>query len=153
MIECDFVVYREGGWAFARCTREKCRLNKKPAPLPPGVTTLRSICTAFPAQSQATILAPDHGPGTEMEKLFGELALTKKAGCKCPALIAEMNRRGVQGCSNTKPEILGWLTEAYDESSLAEWATAGLLAIANGYPLTLAGLLDLAISRAEKLTA
>ena len=89
------------------------------------------------------------GPGTELKKIFDSLGIKPKASCQCAARIHEMNRRGVQGCVETREEILGWLQEAYDESSIGERATAGILAIAKGYPMSLAGLLDLAIERAR----
>lgn len=92
---------------------------------------------------------PTHGPGTELKKIFDSLGIHPKASCQCAARMDEMNRRGVQGCLDTKAEILGWLQEAYGESSFSERATAGILAIANGYPMTLSGLLDLAIELAR----
>jgi len=63
----------------------------------------------------------------------------------------EMNRRGVQGCIDTKPEVMGWLKEAYDEASTLTAIRAGLNSL-RGYPKTLAGLLDLAIENARRLS-
>lgn len=131
-INCGYITRTSMAWEFSKIYRP---------------------CSGSPSETPAEPSAVSEGPGTELKKIFDSIGIKQKSGCPCPARMAEMNRRGIQGCIDTKPEILGWLQEAYDESTITERATAGLRAIAKGYPTTLEGLLDLAIDRARLSSA
>lgn len=89
------------------------------------------------------------GPGTELSAIFKELGIKPKASCGCQQKAAAMDKQGVEGCRKMRESILADLQTSYDAATLLEKASAGIAAIAKGYPLTLGGLLDLAIERAE----
>jgi glycosyltransferase involved in cell wall biosynthesis len=89
------------------------------------------------------------GPGTELTAIFTELGITPKASCKCKAKAAQMDAWGIAGCREHRAEIMEWMREAYDTATWSEKATAAWNAMRKGLPLTLEGLLDLAIERAE----
>jgi hypothetical protein len=129
-INCGYVTRTSMAWEFSKIYR---------------------ACPGAPIEQRSP--ATNEGPGTELNKIFDSLGIKPKESCQCKTRMAEMNCRGVQGCIDTRDEILGWLREAYDESSLSERAIAGMKAVALGLPLTLAGLLDLAIARAEEKEA
>lgn len=77
------------------------------------------------------------------------LGVPRRAGCGCDEMIAKMNAWGPAGCRENRTEILEHLEKAYDKSTWAERAKAGLLALVKGYPKTLDGILELAIERVE----
>ena len=53
------------------------------------------------------------GPGTHLASLLGRLGLSETPGCKCRSYSAQMDRLGVDGCTDRILEIVGWLrTEA-----------------------------------------
>lgn len=89
------------------------------------------------------------GPGTELTAIFAELGIKPKASCGCKAKARQMDSWGIEGCREHREEILEWMKDAYESSSLAEWMAAGASAFWQRKPKTLAGLLDLAIERAE----
>ena len=92
---------------------------------------------------------PPCGPGTELKAIFAELGIKPKASCGCQQKSAAMDRQGVEGCRKMRDALLADLQASYDDATLMEKASAGIVAIAKGYPLSLSGLLDLAIERAE----
>lgn len=93
---------------------------------------------------------PPSGPGTELTAIFSELGIKPKASCGCKAKAAAMDAWGVEGCKERREEILAWMKEAYDTATWSEKAAAAWNAMRRGLPLTLAGILDLAIERAEE---
>lgn len=93
--------------------------------------------------------APPAGPGTELHNLVAELGITPTATCGCEAMRRQMNDWGPAGCREHREEILAHLRTAYDEASVATKMKAGVLVLAKWLPLTLEGLLDEAIRRAE----
>ena len=53
------------------------------------------------------------GPGTHLASLLGRLGLAETPGCKCKSYAAQMDKWGVNGCTDRILEIVGWLrTEA-----------------------------------------
>jgi hypothetical protein len=108
-------------------------------------------------ESKVVILA---GVGDHLAAIFRALAVGKIAGCGCDGMIAQMNVWGPDGCREHRDEILAHLRKAYDQSSLPTKASAGLMALgkntlaivglSDGTPMTLEGLLDLAIERATE---
>jgi predicted Fe-S protein YdhL (DUF1289 family) len=92
---------------------------------------------------------PQDGPGSELKKMFDALGIQATSTCQCATRMAEMNTRGVEGCRRTREEILVWMRESYDEAGVLTILRAGANAVAQGLPLTLEGLLELAIERAE----
>jgi hypothetical protein len=88
------------------------------------------------------------GPGSHLHALLTQLGVQPVAGCGCGEMMAKMDR-GADWCREHREEILAHLTEAYHQASWAEVLQAGGRAVALGLPLTLAGILELAIQRAE----
>ena len=90
------------------------------------------------------------GPGTELKKIFDSLGIQPKEGCKCQQRLTAMNRWGPQLCRENRATILEILKASYDEASVLAKLRAAANAVSQGLPITLAGLLDLAIERAEQ---
>ena len=110
---------------------------------PPG--KIKHHCRGSTQQSPP----PANGPGTELKKILDSLGIQPIASCQCAAKQAEYNRNGVEWCKANREAILADLKTAYDEASLLTKLRAGAKAVALGMPLTIEGLLDLAIERAE----
>jgi len=89
------------------------------------------------------------GPGSHLHAILAQLGVQPKDSCGCGEMMAKMDRWGSDGCREHREEILAHLTEAYHHASWAEVLQAGGRAVALGMPKTLAGLLRLAIERAE----
>lgn len=96
---------------------------------------------------------PATGPGTELKKLIGDYGLVPTSSCSCEAMILQMNAWGIAGCQEHRAEILAHLRKAYKSTANFAKLSAGLIAIASGLPLTLEGLLDEALRRAELAAA
>jgi len=90
------------------------------------------------------------GPGTALKSILAELGIKPTASCGCEAFASRMNIWGPEGCLEHREEIETHLRAAYDSADLATKLRAGVNAIAQGKPLTLAGLLDLAIQRGSE---
>lgn len=84
-----------------------------------------------------------------MENIFRQLSVPKTAGCGCDAMIKEMNELGEEGCRRERGRLLEHLQTAYDSASLLTKGIAYLNAKRLKYPLSLDGLLDLAITRSQ----
>lgn len=93
--------------------------------------------------------APAEGPGTELAKLFKQLGIAPTANCGCGEFQSRMNAWGPE-CDAHREEILSFLKQHYDEASVLAKIKAGGLALAQGLPLSLEGLLDLAIENAKQ---
>jgi len=91
---------------------------------------------------------PTEGPGTELKKIFAELLISPIASCECDAMANQMNAWGPDGCREHRDDILAHLQMAYDESTVLQALTAGAMAAVRWKPMTLEGLLNLAIERA-----
>lgn len=102
-----------------------------------------------PGIPQPVLPAIEEGPGTELHKLIAELGITPTPTCPCEQMRLRMNAWGPAGCREHREEILAHMRTAYDEASVVTKLRAGVLALAKDLPLTLAGLLDEAIRRAE----
>ena len=59
-----------------------------------------------------------------------------------------MNAWGVDGCRQHRTEIIAWIEQAASERGWMVKIATGAKALALGLPLTIAGLVDLAITRA-----
>jgi hypothetical protein len=132
---CDFQLVRREGKRFVLRCRHCRRVVRSPVE-----TGVRAMCGAVALQPR---------PGHELFHLFRELRIKPKKGCECAALRAEMNRLGVAGCREQREELLARLRDNAALYGLGEWAAAGWQAIKQDKPITLGGLLDLAIERAE----
>ena len=78
-----------------------------------GVTVMRRFnagpqiaMTSMPAVPAAPTVP---GPGAHLTTLLGRLGLSETPGCKCRSYSAQMDRLGVDGCTDRILEIVGWL--------------------------------------------
>ena len=82
-----------------------------------GVTVMRRFNTS-PQMAMASMPAVPAapavpGPGAHLTTLLGRLGLSETPGCRCKSYAAQMDRWGVDGCTDRILEIVGWLrTEA-----------------------------------------
>jgi hypothetical protein len=90
------------------------------------------------------------GVGAELKKIFSELGVSPTSACQCDAKAREWNANGVEWCQSHRAEIIAHLQSAYTHATLATKAQAFGAALWHGYPLTLDGILDLAIERSRK---
>jgi hypothetical protein len=97
-------------------------------------------------QPATVTIAPQFGPGTELHKLLHAMGFTP-GGCNCDAWRDRMNTWGVDGCREHRQEIIDHLESMKDSATLKDKLRAGVLAVANGLPLTIPGLVDEAIRR------
>lgn len=109
------------------------------------VEKVRHRCTG----SQAP--PPRPGPGWHMAQMLTQLGIRPREGdsCKCLKQQAKMDRLGASGCRQKFADLLAHLQAQYDDASLATKLQAAALALTGGLPLSLAGLLEEAIRRAE----
>lgn len=107
------------------------------------------------AEQPGVVMVALHGPGAELKKLFTSLGISKTKDCGCAAMIAQMNVWGVVGCRlpENRLVILDHLQKHYGASSVLTKAKAGAIAWWTETPMTLEGLLDLAIERAEAMAS
>ena len=78
-----------------------------------GVTVMRRFnagpqiaMTSMPALPAAPAVP---GPGAHLTTLLGRLGLSETPGCRCKSYAAQMDRWGVDGCTDRILEIVGWL--------------------------------------------
>jgi hypothetical protein len=88
--------------------------------------------------------------GDELFDIFRELGIKPASGCDCVRLRREMNQLGPDGCREQQAGLVMRLQRNAAKYGLGEWASAGWSALWQGKPLSLAGLLDLAIERAAE---
>ena len=74
----------------------------------PCGNTVTHLCRAdgVPAPPAPPIVP---GPGTHLASILGRLGLSERPGCKCKSYSAQMDRWGVDGCTDRILEIVGWL--------------------------------------------
>jgi hypothetical protein len=95
------------------------------------------------------------GPGTELTTIFKSLGIAPAASCGCQSKADQMDAWGIAGCRVNRPQIIGWMTAAYDTTSWLTRAKAACAAGANGLACKLdwsdpiGSLVDEAIRRAE----
>lgn len=92
-----------------------------------------------------------NGPGNELAQILHTLR-AGQMGMACNVRRQQMNEWGADGCREHRGEILGWLRENYAKTPRQVRLMCLLHALASGFPRSLAGLLDLAIRRAEAAT-
>lgn len=97
-----------------------------------------------------TTVQPQSGPGTHLHAMLQQMGFRITETCSCRSHIAEMNRLGPDGCRAIKDQIVRWLSEAKETVGLTTYVSAGTKAAWNRLPLTVAGLVDEAIRRAEE---
>lgn len=91
-----------------------------------------------------------YGVGSEVKKILQKLKVTSRPGfCECQSWINRMNEWGPQGCRERRKEILEHLDKEFDAASITTKVVALGMAIWNGIPLSLEGILDLAITTVE----
>ena len=78
-----------------------------------GVTVMRRF-NAGPQVAMASMPAVPAaptvpGPGAHLTTLLGRLGLSETPGCRCKSYSAQMDRWGVDGCTDRILEIVGWL--------------------------------------------
>ncbi len=104
-------------------------------------------------QIEVQMSTPNYGPGTELHLMLDKMGFRldpKNLSCKCQAMIDKMNRWGVKGCRDNKVEIAKHLNEQKHLTPMHEKIKAGAIAWKAGIPLTVDGMIDEAIVRAEK---
>lgn len=141
-MNCETVVIgEEDGKHVHRCRRCGTRyLSRYNEP-----RMFKATCRVHP-QPQS----PNAGPGTELTALFAALGITEREGCNCKGIAAEMDREGVAGCRRKRDYFLAQLNENARLYSWWDKLKAGSLAVLSGAPLTLGGLFDEAVARAEQ---
>ncbi len=91
------------------------------------------------------------GPGTALHHLIEQLGFTPQEACGCEAMIANMNKWGVDGCRGEhRKEIIERLETKRAEASITAKAKAGVLALAKGLPITIDGLFEKAMEDSEQ---
>jgi hypothetical protein len=93
------------------------------------------------------------GPGTWLKYLISLLGLSGYGGCGCEGMVKRMNRWGVDGCHEHLEEIEAKLNEAKELIGYLALTKAAALAVRHGLPLSVRGLVDEAIRRAEAGTS
>jgi len=139
------------GWHKYQCQRENCRIvEHSPHPAVIDEHGVERVIGPQCLGGEVTDLALRiGGPGTQLKLLLLSLGVTPTAWCDCEAMANKMDLWGPEGCRMRATEIVAHLRQAYDNSSFTTKATAVLHALSNDLPLTLEGLLDLAIERAS----
>jgi len=89
------------------------------------------------------------GVGDEFEGIAKSIGLNEKAGCRCDALRALMNKLGPDGCRERRDELISSLGESAKGLSWKETATAAVGLLFSGVAWSLGGMLDEAIRRCE----
>ena len=137
--------------------RVACRSNRL---MHPGTVPLAFCATCrwadmplltLPAKRPQPVPAPTEGPGTELRRLLEELGLHESAGCQCDQHAAQMNRWGIDGCREHRPEIVVWLKDAQTKAGTWDLIAAAGRAIVRMLPIDprdiYGSLIDIAISR------
>jgi len=60
------------------------------------------------------------GVGTRLHSLLSRVGLQEVPGCKCPARIRAMNKRGIKWCDGNRKLIVAWLREEAERRNL-DW--------------------------------
>lgn len=74
----------------------------------PCNNTVTHICRADGVPAP-TAPIPVAGPGTHLASLLGRLGLSERPGCRCKSYAAQMDRWGVDECTDRIIEIVAWL--------------------------------------------
>ena len=74
----------------------------------PCENTVTHLCRADGVPAPPAPI-PVPGPGTHLASLLGRLGLSERPGCKCKSYAAQMDRWGVDECTDRIIEIVGWL--------------------------------------------
>lgn len=142
-MNCDWEEYVDGkGRPAVRCKREGCGNS---APTKGQPVTARCKSPSAPQRPMPLL----RGPGTELARLIAELGVKERDGCRCRAWAVKMNAWGPDGCLVHRKEILAHLRAAYAGASWAEAFVAGGRAVLLGLPLSVEGLLALAVERSR----
>lgn len=152
-IRCGYVTRTATAWPFEKIIAPGCRGWPLFSEWREWQAMVVEWFTSRPAPQVPPPPPPlNAGPGTELHKLLAELGIKPDASCGCAAMQAKMDAWGPNGCREHEAEILEHLTAAYKSTDWPTVLTAGTRALRLGYPLTLRGLLALAIERSELAT-
>ena len=119
------------------------------APMPPllsvaRIETPKPFKLNPPKQITSTQLV-----GDAMTALIREYGLAAKSTCSCKSWAGKLNEWGVAGCREHRAEIVAHLGEAYHAATWWDTFKAAGSAVYHSLPLTLGGMVDEAIRRAE----
>lgn len=87
--------------------------------------------------------------GDAMATLIAEYGLSAKSSCSCKSWAGKMNEWGIEGCREHRGDIINHLNEAYHAAKWWQKLQAAGKAVWHSLPLTLGGMVDEAIRRAE----
>ncbi len=85
-----------------------------------------------------------------MESLLRTMGFNEGLGCGCNDFKRKMELWGPQGCRDNKNTIREWLKEKKQDVGILQMLMGGIAGVLNGQPLTIDGLIDEAIRRAEE---
>lgn len=94
-------------------------------------------------------------PGSQFRSLAVQLRISRKPGCNCEEVEAEMDLLGVAGCRSARQRLLAALRNNYARYNAWDKIRAGAAAVGTGLHRELewrdpvASLFDLAVRRAE----
>jgi hypothetical protein len=94
-------------------------------------------------------LTPTQLVGDALTALLREYGLAAKSTCSCKSWAGKMNEWGIAGCQSHRAEIVAHLGEAYHSATWWDTLKAAGSAAYKSLPLTLGGMVDEAIRRAE----
>lgn len=93
---------------------------------------------------------PGHGPGTHLALMINQMGIKAEGTCACFEKQVRMDYLGSAGCRREWNELYDHLRMAYKSADIATKAGALKRALHYGLPLTISGLLEEAIRRAEE---
>lgn len=105
-----------------------------------------SVIAKHPAEL-ASNTSKGFGPGTELARIFGSVGASS---CQqCTDLARRMDDWGVAGCKEHRAEIVADIESRSNKVSLQDMVKLGAKLFTSGLPLSIGGLVDEAIRRAE----
>lgn len=93
--------------------------------------------------------SPQHLVGDELTRLIAEYGIKPVKSCGCDSWKQKLNEWGVEGCMSNRQAIIDHLNTAYHAATLWDTFRAAGNAVMKDLPLTLGGMVDEAIRRAE----
>jgi hypothetical protein len=147
-MRCDVEFVRQEGERFIhRCRRPECRRECRHPHADPELC--HQGCAVQGTKATKAAAAASHGVGTQLMRLWRELRIKPKRGCDCRTLARDMNKLGPAGCREQRDALLARMEKNAEKYGIADKLTAGVLALWQGKPLSIAGMLDEAIRQSE----
>jgi len=87
------------------------------------------LLPSVPQPPPETLDDHPNGPGTILSKMLEKLGIKSSANCSCKRKAMEMNKKGVEWCSNNVPTIVEWLREEATKRKLPFIDFAGKMLI------------------------